>query len=399
MRYSILTLCAVVGLTANLAFAQWTKSISVGTSYDDNAFRNHAALSDYATQLSAYLARDYGSENWQSRLFYRGSFSIFAEYDERSYHYHQIGIAWSRILSEKGNSLNFGVNGSLRANGEVYDYYNFKDASGYGNVKLKIGPSSLTNLGYRLRGRRYSNLPELDYTEHYFFTRFTHFFQTKTTFMIEGNYGRKTYREQVTDGSFSQWDMDDYGHHQGGRGHWNGWSQFDENSTVNSKPSVGQLLGQIRLAQSITNTTGLSTEFVVRRNPGDGIRYLSGQVSGYTTEDELFDDRYGYESEEVGATLTQLLPWQVTFKAGLESKWKNYVDRPALDLNGETLPTGELRKDKQLLTWLSLTKSFTMLGGKSVSLMGEFYWIDNKSNDLYYDYQVSLISLGITTSF
>ncbi len=235
MRYWILVLFSIVAFTSNSVLAQWTKSISISTSYDDNAFRNYAALSDYATQLSAYLARDYGGENrsggltgWQSRLFYRGSFNIFAEYNDRNYHYHQIGVAWSRIMNERGNALNLGVNGALRVNGEVYDYYNFKEAAGYGNAKLKMGPSSITNVGYRLRGRWYSNLSELNYTEHYFFARFTHFFQTRTTLVIEANYGLKTYQEQVTGDSFSQQNMGDYGHHQGGMGHWGGGNQFND---------------------------------------------------------------------------------------------------------------------------------------------------------------------------
>ena len=409
MRYLILIAILFAGFASAPTFGQWTRSISVNTSYDNNAFRNYAALPDFVTGLSGYLAKDSRSEKWQSRLYYRGSFNFFAEYDARNYHYHHVGAAFSRVLNKRGNALNLGLNASLRVNSEIYNYYNLKEISGYGNVKLNINPSSITNLGYRLRGRWYSNLPELNYSEHYFLARYTHFFRSKTTLIFEGNYGRKIYRKQITDDIIVPGngpdDMNGYGHHQGGMGHFGRAGNMGNNEGVGNtgsssiQPGVGQWVGQVRLAQSLTHSTGLSANFVLRRNPGGEIRYLAGQVSGYISEDELFDDRYGYESEEISATLTQLLPGQITFKASLESQWKDYTNRPALDLNGEALPGGELRNDRQLLAWFSLNKSFTISGGKAVNLIGEVYWVDNRSNDLYYDYRVSLISIGMGMSF
>ncbi|HEX9654191.1 MAG TPA: hypothetical protein VGA99_10810, partial [bacterium] len=202
---------------------------------------------------------------------------------------------------------------------------------------------------------------------------------------------------QMTEESTSQWGMGEYGHHQGGMGQWGGWNQ-NENNSHSIKPSVSQWIGQMRMAQSLTNTTGLSTDVILRRNLENDVRYLAGQVSGYTSEDELFDDPYGYESEELGATLTQLLPWKFTFKAGTEYKWKDYVNRPALDLNGDALSSGELRSDRQIWTWLSLGKTFEFRSGRTVSLFGEFYRIDNQSNDSYYDYQGNFVSFAIETS-
>ncbi|MCB0286789.1 MAG: hypothetical protein KDE57_09060, partial [Calditrichaeota bacterium] len=117
-------------------------------------------------------------------------------------------------------------------------------------------------------------------------------------------------------------------------------------------------------------------------------------VSGYISEDELFDDHYGYESEELGTTLTQIFSGKVTLKASIDTRWKDYVKRNAPDLNGDPVHDQSLRKYREVQFWFSLGKSFSMPGGKSISLMGEFYWIDNRSNDLYYNYQVSLISLG-----
>ena len=403
MLYLVIITILLSGFSSVSVQAQWTKSFSVSTSYDNNAFRNYAGLSDNISQFSGYFAKDFSSEKWQSRLYYRGSYSLFAQYDARNYHYHQLGGAFSRVLSDGGNTLNLGINSSLRVNGTIYDYYNFQDASVYGNVKIVINSASNANLGYRLHGRRYSNLPDLNYSEHYFFARYIGFFQTRTTLMVESNYGLKIYQSHITGTQPVQEDgqgFEGYGTHRGGMGHFGNTGSMGDNSHMseiesnNTNPGVGQWIGQFRLAQSLTNATGLRVEFTLRRNPGGEIRYLAGQVSGYISEDELFDDHYGYESEELGTTLTQIFSGKVTLKASIDTRWKDYVKRNALDLNGDPVHDQSLRKDREVQFWFSLGKSFSMPGGKSISLMGEFYWIDNRSNDLYYNYQVSLISLG-----
>lgn len=393
MRLSKFTVIFLLVFAAQ-SQAQWTKNLSLTTSYDDNAFRNYTGLSDYATQILAYVARDNSGDNWHSRLFYRGYVNLFTEYNDRNYHAHQLGFAWSRSLNEAGNALNLGVNGSLRANGDLYNYYDYREASGYGNVKFNLDPASSTNLGYKIRGRWYSNLPELSYAEHYLFARLTHVFESRTTLMLEGNYGLKIYREQTIVASTSGTNVGHYGRHSGGMGHLSGNGDNMGDST-SSQARVSQLEGKVRLSQSLTGSTGLSVEGSLSRNPVDGVRYLAGQVSGYTTEDELFDDRYGYETEEFSTTLTQLLPLEMQFRTGLVTAWKDYVNRPALDLNGEALPSGELRNDRQLVAWFSLDKSFN----KIVTAFAEFYWIDNQSNDQYYDYKVSLISGGLSVQF
>jgi len=397
-HFAFIVLILTISL-ANVASAQWTKSVALNTSYDDNAFRNYAEVSDYATQVSLYLAKDSSGRRWLSRFFYKGNYTLFGRYAERNYHVHHMGAAWSRIFGNDRHRVNFGINSSLRANRTLYDYYNFKEASGYGNVKVNVGPSTATHFGYKLRVRWYSNIPDLSYAEHYLFARLTHAFATKTTVMVSGNYSHKTYREQVTSTTLPEWSDPDGSAHHGGRGHM-GWRdggiQTGESGTP--QPSIGQWIGQVRIAQSLSTRTGLSLNLILRRSQDTGIRYLTGQASGYTTEDELFDDRYGYQSEELSATLTQLLPLHLTFKAGVDMRWKDYIRRPALDLTGEPLSSGALRSDRQIQTWLRVSKQITVLGGRAAALTGEFYWMDNLSNDAYYQYQVRLFSLGLSTA-
>jgi hypothetical protein len=394
-------------LFASTVSGQWTKSVSLNSGYDSNAFRNSANQPDFVNQLSGYLAKSTSGENWQLRIFYRGNLSLFKNNNERNYHSHKLGTAWSRYISGKGSLLNLGINGSLRKNGAVYNYYDFREASGYGNINFKMDATSNFVTGYKLRGRWYANLPELNYLEHYFFTRFSHSFQTRTTLQLEGNFGTKGYSRQITetigDNWNDDWNIGGYNNHEQGRrsGH-QGMGRNDnwaaDNPQVTSRPSSDQWVIKARVAQSLSKSIGLSVNFLLRRNSNENVRYLSGQVSGYVSEDELFDDRYGYESEEIEAMFTQIFPWGITLKSGVEPKWKNYVNRPALDSQGSVLASRELRIDRQMIAWAGVNKVFSILDGNDARAEIEYTWIDNQSNDAYYNYQISIVTVGLAIS-
>jgi len=223
--------------------------------------------------------------------------------------------------------------------------------------------------------------------------------------MFEANYGRKIYLEQIINTTSNyrdeQWGMggyydynDGWGMGQMGMGSW-----INNSNQITSKPSSDQWIGKIRIAQSLGNSTGLSADFLLRRNPVNMARFLPGQVSVYITEEELFDDRYGYESEEIEILFTQYLPWKFILKSSPGFRWKNYSKHHALDKDGEILSDQKLRVDQQILFWINLNKSFSIFKGKEANIFFDFYWIKNQSNDFYYNYEVSLISMGLGLSF
>jgi len=142
-------------MCATPLFGEWTKSVNINTGYDNNAFRNYRALSDYVFQLSGYISHSRQGENWRFRLYYRGNLSLFKNYDNRNFHYHRLGSVWSQDIGKNGSLLNLGVNGSIRKNRIYYNYYDFKEVSGYANIKIKFGPSISTVIGYKIRGRWY----------------------------------------------------------------------------------------------------------------------------------------------------------------------------------------------------------------------------------------------------
>jgi len=134
----------------------------------------------------------------------------------------------------------------------------------------------------------------------------------------------------------------------------------------------------------------------VQLENGARYSYDLGELFSYSSEDDLFDDPYSYGGHEIGAALTQLLPWQITAKLGYDYLLKNY-DYEALDLSGEPLASGDMRKDTRNIFWLSLTKKMLFIRRMQVSF--DLYFLENDSNDPYFNYDNTVFTFGTGMSF
>lgn len=395
MRTKIFTEVLLMALVLSSAgLAQTTKNVTVEMSYDDNSFRNYRGLSDYVTQLSLYLARDYGKDLRGARLFYDGNFNLFAEYSDRFSHYHKIGLAASRSIGEKGNALNLGGNVAIRRYDSVYDYTNYVQASGYLNYKFRPEESIVTRLGYLIKYRDYENLPEFSHYEHQLFGRFSWFLPSNTSLILYGRYGLKDYQSQT----IATVVADSLGSNsERGRGHGRGGTSvvYSEVQT----PSTSQFIGSVKVGQSVTPSTGLSVQYLRRINLTNPARYstIAGEVWTYNTEDDLFDDPYGYEGHEISTALTQMLPWQMIVKLGYDRYIKKY-SYEAFDLEGLSL--AEDRDDTRDLIWFSISKRFSQQGAfRNFQIYLDFYYLSNDSNDPYFNYDNNVFTFGSGFSF
>ncbi|NIR52019.1 hypothetical protein GWO43_25715 [candidate division KSB1 bacterium] len=376
-------------------YSQFTKSVSVEMVYDDNSFRNYKGLSDYITQVNVYLARDFQSEALVTRLYYDGNVNVFTEYSDRLSHHHKVGAAFSRFLGSKGEALNFGANIRLSRYRDVYDYSNYGQATGYANFKAKPDDAIITQFGYVVKYRDYENLPEFSHFEHQLFGRFSWFLPTSTSLILYTRYGLKDYETQtVVTGAR---DMSNIGHGRGGRQGESGGVVISEQEA----PSASQFIGSLKFGQSLSSITGLSFQYLRRINLSDAARYsaLAGEIWNYNTEDDLFDDPYAYQGHEMSTVLTQLLPWQTRVKMGYDRYIKNY-GYEALDLNGEPLLIPEDRRDTRNVVWFNLTKQFSQKSAfRNFELSLDFYYLNNNSNDPYFNYDSSVFTFGTGFSF
>ncbi len=116
------------------------------------------------------------------------------------------------------------------------------------------------------------------------------------------------------------------------------------------------------------------------------------------SDDEIFDDNYGYEGTSFEITLTQILPWSMMSSLSTSYGNKNYVNRPAYDLNDNII--SNKRVDKLFVTSFMLEKTFSVSGfinSFSISLLYDY--IDNNSNDLFYKHNNNVGAVNFEVGF
>ena len=286
-----------------------------------------------------------------------------------------LGYDGYAVSSDEKKTYYFGGNWLWHDGLDVYDIYDSWKLTGYANAKIYLQSSLIGRFGYRLNNKNYAELEEFSYWEHYLYAQLNTFFQTRTSIMLNFSYGLKNYIPlQIS----------------------SGWGRKIAPEYI-EMPSVDQLVSSIKVAQSLAEKSSISFKYLNRLNPG----LVAGSVSVMDseelfTEDELFDDRYGYSGHELSFKFTYFLPAYVKLQLGSYYYWKYYFNRQIYDLDGNLDISGDLREDKRTLIWAGLSRSFAVNWGvKTIKLSLDGGYLKNDSNDSYYQFDNYFGSVGL----
>lgn len=390
-------LALAFGTTVQVS-AQFRTGIALFSSYDDNPFRNYLNRSDYITTTA--LSFEYQPEESNFKLFANGNLSLFKDFSDRRYFSNSLGMSYTKPFGEEEeNAVYAGATYFRRFNKASYDYYDFSQFIGYANLKyyLNFSEGMMSRVGYRLRYRGYRNLEEFSYLEHYGFVQVSKFFESKTTLLFELNLGNKNYvsslgsmfttTDGMTDGGMMGSSMN---------------RRMNPNTRYvsYSRPTTTQLFGIARVAQSLSQTTGLSVQYLRRWDVSERTRFLSGGAVDFQGDEELWDDPYGYQGNEYNVTLTQHLPWNMTARVSTDYLAKDYARR-TFTATDTDIPTGPLRSDTRFVTGLELKKTFDGAWAffDGITISATYYYLRNSSNDAYFDFRNNSVSIGIVTRF
>ena len=377
MRTHLATITALAIPVALLAWpmgrarAEIVEKVSVGTTYDSNAYGSYAREADTITQIGLYLANRNKGEGSLFEYYYSGNGNIFARSGNRSFVVNRLGMIYARELGDGRNSVVAGASVAVRLDRSYYNVYDYVGAQLAVNGKWYAAPSVLTRMGYRMRLRDYWNLDALNYTEHRLSAQVSKFLPSRTTIRGDISFGYRNNRD-------AQVEMPAYGGgpFRGGRG------RFAPTTVDPGVPDESQVVLGFQVAQSLFENTGLSLRYQARINTSNETYYLAGEESGYSDDTDLFNDRYDYEGHEWTARLTQQLPLRLRLVLEGGHEIRSFDGREALDEEGNPIGDGVFRDDRTTFASAAFEKPLT-----SRLDLGIWYgYQKNRSNDLYYEY-------------
>jgi hypothetical protein len=364
-------LFALTLITFSVTRAQFALETSVAGMYDDNINNNYLHLSDKISVLNLNTGYSLEAGNWNAQAYYDGILNYFQSVVERTNQFHSGNLLFVHSSGvDDEDVLNIGFSAGRGYYRGSYSFYDHSLVSASANYKQFLSDHIINKIGYTFRLVSFDDLSDFSYSEHALSGSFSFALPTSTTLILQGDLGAKFYSvANPLEGS-------------GGM----------RKSTISIMPGVTQLTGMARIGQSIFEGTGLSLTSRYQWNIQKQTRYLSSSY-GVISDDELFDDHYGYEGLHTSLMLTQVVSESMLLRitGGLQNRL--YSSLAAYDLEGNQV--ANQRVDERSYVSVFLQKSFDL--GFTLKAAYDIIW--NASNDAYYEYDNNAVTVEFTLPF
>ena len=365
---SIIYILIISFLGLNSVNAQWRLSLATTQEYSNNPFSSPIASPSMVSSLNLGIEKDFNGIS----LGYYGNYTSIFDVSERNFFWHQVGV-WNLT-----DSTIYGIYFEQRANTEDYSSYNYSNINAY--YKQNFSFSSFNVLG---------NIA-LSYTDYSYLTDLRNLllstglminksFETKTTLIGGVNFNYKNYVS----------------------------SDLNSNELVgdslqssSSNAFTSQLSSYLRIAQSITENTGLALQYTNQSIIGGTANFIRELDYIYGDESQYFDDPISYQGNKYSAQLTQMFSETMILRLYLSYATKEYPSQASYeteDIYDESI----IRLDKRSDFNLSLSKYFYFGSEEQNALLVSLSYnlLDNNSNSYWYNYKTNEISLSLNFQF
>jgi hypothetical protein len=270
-----------------------------------------------------------------------------------------------------------------------WDFYDFERGSLLVRWRTHLFGKLMGLLHHTVQYKRYPNLEQFTHVENTGGIVLNHPLVERMSIFAAADAGWKSYTETVSD---TLWVTD------GKPGKGKGGvkppraviSQF-------STPSTTQFVFSGGIVWNAFPRAPLSLSWLRRSNPSSDARYVREDAIFGLTEDEIFDDRYGYQSNEIRLQLDGTLPGNIRTMNNVQYIRKEYP-RTATDLLGVELPGAPQRRDQRfVLQFQALYPLFRADDGTGLSVGLAYNFVRNQSNNAYHDFhnhQVAVVMAG-----
>jgi len=360
--------------TASLSFYQY------GT---DNLFQNKDRVSDQISSLSFSLDKSFSKFS----VFTEGDYSYLFQNPDLSVYKQDAGIDYMHTLNGR-SALYFSLTGAGTFYRTDFKDFNSVSLNFFSAFKSYLSPTSIFQASYSFQNRDY-NLSGFDYYSHSLALTIDKYFQTRTTLKAEMNWGYKYFIHPlvsvepvpVYDASGNPMGMG-RGH---GRSSMNTPQQFFAEETADGQGIQVFSLGGL-IAQGIGSKIGLRLSGMNQWN-------LSGKNPFATIEEYYMIenptyDRYSWTGYQIEGQFTWLIPGDILMKMGYTVMGRKFPGIENLNLEGNSL--GMMREDTRDQFLIRIEKNFPRF-----SLFLSYFLVNNRSNDVYFDWKGHFISAGI----
>jgi len=306
-----------------------------------------------------------------------GSYSYLFKNPSLSYYLQDVGLDYLHPVSAKA-AFYFSLIGQGVFYRSDYKDFNYLSLNFLVAFKTYLSQTSILKSNYSLdyRSFRYSLF---DFVSHSLSVSFDKYFKTRTTMKSEMNWGLKCFLDPYSSQEVILVE-DGGGHHSGRRSYlFVPRTQFEgQNIQILSFTGL--------IAQGIGGNVGFNIS-------GMKQWYLSGE-NPFTSVEEFYMvenpsyDRFAWAGYQLGTQITLLIPWNIELKIGYTMANKEFPGIESMNLEEE--PLGVTREDRRRTFETRLEKNFPRF-----SLFLSYAYIDNNSNDPFFDWQGNFFSAGI----
>jgi hypothetical protein len=366
-------------------FSQFDAVLDLSSSFDDNIYLSPEKTSDLISD--ADLTLEYNFKDSASRIYYNPDYISFLNTPARNILLNKLGFSHYGSFGEKSEHHYYlGGYWQNRLNRETYNFYNFNQFYGYANQRFQLNNLYLRT-GYNFRYRSYPYLIELSNFQHYLFLQVNRTFRTRTSLILETDWGYKSFRgteTYVTTTTGQEW----------------GRNRPPSVSLVEEKiPSMSHVVLLARIAQSLHDRVGIYVQYRGQYNLTTKSSFSNS--GSYFQDEELFDDPFSYRSTALSSRLTVILPKSVNIQVGGSLNYKDYMNEQSYLSAEDTLALGDLRVDTKKTAYLKFSKTFYLKSKlpDSIKTYINYYYVNNESNSYWYEYNYHYLGIGMTLNF
>jgi len=383
-------------LAAGLGIGASGETLTLGffQSSTDNLFQTRLPEKDHLSNLAFAFEKRFAPLSF----FTRGNYSYLYRNTSVSAYAQEAGLDYVHALSEK-TALYLAVKAEGTIYRETYKDFNFFSFGMAAAAKSYLNDGSILKLNYDLDYKNY-RLSAFDSISHYATASLDRYFETRTTLRADLNWGYKTFFHPYADGPVTPEEspvlvgghsaMGYGGGPNGGNGTGGGPMGWRQGLVRQGSPSQSQDIQVISLsglaAQGIGDRLGLRISGT-RQWTLSGKNPFASIEEFYLIENPSYDV-FSWNGSSLSAQFTVEMPWNIQLKLGYTRSRKEFPGIDALDLEGASL--GRMRQDTRNQWEARLEKNF-----RSFSVYLNYHDIDNRSNDLLFDWRGHFLMVGV----